>query len=70
MRVKFHFLMPLALVAFLIGLYFLQTAFGPSTLTPPPNWPITEESRKNYAPFSDYSRTVCRVWVNDTINGH
>lgn len=70
MRVKFHFLTPLVLVAFLLSLYFLQTAFGPSTLTPPPNWPLTEESRKNYDPFSDYSKTVCRVWVNDTINGH
>jgi hypothetical protein len=48
---------------------FMIAVYGPQTLVPPPKWPMTEDSRKQYQPFSEHSRLVVKTWVYDLVNG-
>jgi len=49
--------------------YFLMAIYGPATLVPPPNWPMTQDSRNQYKPFSENSRLVVKTWITDMTSG-
>lgn len=48
---------------------FAFLVYGPASLVPPPNWPFTEDSRKQYQPFSEHSKLVVLTYVDDAIHG-
>lgn len=51
----------------LFGFAFL--VYGPATLVPPPNWPFTEDSRRQYDPFGAHSRLVVKTYLDDAVHG-
>lgn len=48
---------------------FAFSIYGPASLVPPPSWPFTADSRRQYQPFSENSRLVVKTYLIDAVNG-
>lgn len=62
---KFAFITGSLVLSFVGGFWFL--AYGPPHLVPGPDWPFTEQSRKDYRPFSQGAVLTTQVWGKQTV---